>query len=248
MPTSHGVEAGQGFALNEGLDLAALRASFQRSGRLEIRDFLARGIAEKLRSHLLDRQDWKLVLNAGSGVYEIPREAMAAMNAAQRRELEERVIVAARSGFHYRYESIRVPDDEGERQIRDTLLDRFVSFMSSRTVVDLVGAITGAAGIAFADGQATAYSSGHFLTLHDDAVEEKNRRAAYVFGLQPNWRADWGGLLMFHGRDGNIEEAFTPAMGALRLFKVPAPHSVSYVAPFAPEPRLSVTGWFRADR
>ena len=42
---------------------------------------------------------------------------------------------------------------------------------------------------------------------------------------------------MFHGDDGNIEEAFAPAMGALRLFAVPKLHSVSYVTPFAPEPR-----------
>jgi SM-20-related protein len=36
------------------------------------------------------------------------------------------------------------------------------------------------------------------------------------------------------------------AMGALRLFAVPKLHSVSYVTPFAPEPRLSVTGWLRS--
>ncbi len=60
-------------------------------------------------------------------------------------------------------------------------------------------------------------------------------------------RAEWGGLLMFHGNDGNIEEAFTPAMGALRIFAVPALHSVSYVTPLAPEPRLSITGWLRSS-
>lgn len=235
------------FAVNPSIDEGVLRDSFERSGRIEIHDFLTAGHAERLRRHLIERRDWRLVLNAGSGVYEIPRDAFAALSADQKRELDERVIRAARDGFHYRYESIRVPDDEAGRESGGTLLDSFVSFLSSEPVLQLVRAVTGADDIGFADGQATAYSSGHFLTRHDDDAEGKERRAAFVFGLQPGWSADWGGLLMFHGPDGNIEEAFTPAMGALRLFRVPAPHSVSFVTPFAPEPRLSVTGWFRAS-
>ena len=155
-------------------------------------------------------------------------------------------LAAARTGFHYRYEAIRVSDFDAERSATGTLLDRFIQFMSSAEVLDFLKDIIGSSELAFADGQATAYSPGHFLTRHDDDVAGKHRLAAYVFGLQPGWQADWGGLLMFHGRDGNIEEAFTPAMGALRLFAVPAPHSVSCVAPFAPEPRLSVTGWLRS--
>ena len=51
---------------------------------------------------------------------------------------------------------------------------------------------------------------------------------------------------MFHDANDDVEEAFTPRMGALRLFEVPVRHSVSYVNPIAPEARLSVTGWLRA--
>lgn len=233
------------FSLRDTIDVAQLAASFQARGRVEVRDFIAARDAKSLRTHLLERGDWKLVLNAGAQVYEIPRSGQAALSEQQRRELDARVAAEARGGFQYRYESIRVPDDDAERRRRGTALDAFVRFMSSDVVLELVARITGNHDLHFADGQATAYSSGHFLTLHDDDVKGKHRRAAYVLGLQPNWKADWGGLLMFHSKDGNIEEAFTPALGALRLFKVPAAHSVSYVAPFAPEPRLSVTGWFR---
>jgi len=245
---TNGAGQDEAFSVNPLINEGALRDLFERSGRIEIRDFLAAGQAERLRRHLTDRRDWRLVLNAGSGVYEIPRDAFASLSADQKRELDERVIHAARAGFHYRYESIRVPDEDSARERGGSLLESFVRFLSSEPVLELVRTITGAGDIGFADGQATAYSSGHFLTRHDDDAKGKGRRAAFVFGLQPGWSADWGGLLMFHGEDGNIEEAFTPAMGALRLFRVPAPHSVSYVTPFAPEPRLSVTGWFRVSR
>ena len=233
------------FALAPRPDLAALREAFAATGRIEIPDLLAPAQAESLRNRLVARDDWLLGLNAGERVYEIPPAGARAMTAEQWRELDTMVANAARRGFQYRYESIRVSDDPDARDPVDPLAG-FVSFMSSRPVLDLIADITGIDDLEFADGQATAYRSGHFLTRHDDDVAGKRRRAAYVFGLSPDWRAEWGGLLMFHRTDGNIAEAFSPAMGALRLFAVPVTHSVSYVTPFAPEPRLSVTGWLRA--
>ena len=103
--------------------------------------------------------------------------------------------------------------------------------------------MTGAADIAFADAQATAYAPGDFLTAHDDNVAGKARRAAYVLGLTPGWRTDWGGLLLFH-RDST---AWVPRFNTLNLFGVPQPHSVSQVASFAGNRRYAVTGWLRAS-
>lgn len=234
------------FTLRSSIDVDEARKRFAECGRVEIRDFLGTGGAYALRTHLLERSDWTLVVNAGERVYEIPRADYAGLSKQQRDELDVRVTEAARTGFQYRYEAVRVPDGKTERKQRGSLLDRFIMFMSSSDVLELIGAITSIDDFQFADGQATAYLPGSFLTAHDDDVTGKNRRAAYVMGLAPDWRVEWGGLLMFHGNDGNIEEAFAPALGALRLFRVPCLHSVSYVTPMAPEPRLSVTGWLRA--
>lgn len=235
------------FYISEDIDLTRLQTVFRVKGRVEIPGFIPLALAEKLRDSLRERDDWTLVLNAGEKVYEIERQQLAYMTNEQYAELDKRVISAGRSGFQYRYEAIRTPDDEAGRIERDSILDQFVRFMASRDVLKLLSEIIGNDRIQFADGQATAYSHGHFLTSHDDNVAGKFRHAAYVLGLSPHWRAEWGGLLMFHGKDGNIEEAFVPAMGALRLFAVPQPHSVSYVTPMAPEPRLSVTGWLRSN-
>jgi Rps23 Pro-64 3,4-dihydroxylase Tpa1-like proline 4-hydroxylase len=38
---------------------------------------------------------------------------------------------------------------------------------------------------------------------------------------------------------------FIPDFNVLRLFSVPQTHHVSYVAPWAAERRLSITGWLR---
>lgn len=236
------------FALHPSIDADALHRRFAATGHVQIAPFLAAPGAAALRDQLAGREDWRLVLNAGARVYEIDRAGRAAMSDEQRNHLERLVAQAAISGFQYRYETIRVPDEAPARTASATLLDRFATFLSEGPARELMRAITGAADILFADAQATCYGPGHFLTVHDDDIEGKQRRAAYVFGLTPEWRAEWGGLLMFHDAQGDIARALLPRMNALNLFAVPQPHSVSLVTPFAGAQRVSVTGWLRAAR
>ena len=233
-------------ALAARLDAGALRKAFRRDGFVQIAPFLREGDAAALRSHLSAREDWRLVLNAGPKVYEIDRAGQAAISEAERRKLDELVTQAASTGFQYRFETIRVPDSPTARAASATWLDQFATFLSEPPLRDQLRTITEARDIAFADAQATSYSAGHFLTAHDDDVEGKNRRAAYVFGLTRNWRPEHGGLLMFHDGRGEIERALVPGHNVLTLFSVPRVHSVSYVTSFAPGARLSVTGWLRA--
>ncbi|MDO9369258.1 MAG: 2OG-Fe(II) oxygenase family protein [Sphingopyxis sp.] len=232
------------YRLSDRIDWDALKQQFSRRGRVEIAGFLADGQAEALRTHLCARQDWKLVMNAGDKVYELTRAAYAALTEVQRDDLGQLIVRAGRDGFQYRYEAIRAPDG-GDADAPDPL-PGFIAFLSSPAVLERLNHVLGSGTAGFADGQATSYGDGHFLTCHDDDVAGKRRQAAYVYSLTPGWRPEWGGLLMFHGSDGNIEEAFAPQMGALRLFSVPQRHSVSYVTPVAPEPRVSITGWLRA--
>lgn len=232
------------FTLHPGIDPASLRGEYASTGRVAIDPFLDSGSAMILRDHLLAREDWTLVMNAGDKVFEMPCQAEAALTREQRATLDAKVAEAATFGFQYRYDSIRVPDEQEARDRAGTALDRFASFISSREVVALLERVTGTA-IDFADVQATGYRPGHFLTGHDDNVAGKNRSAAYVFGLTPRWRIEWGGLLLFHGEGATVDHGFVPAFNALRLFRVPAQHSVSQVVSYAPERRLSVTGWLR---
>ncbi|HEX9954436.1 MAG TPA: 2OG-Fe(II) oxygenase family protein [Allosphingosinicella sp.] len=238
--------AAAAFRLNPHLDRESLAARFRAAGRVNIPDFLEEPGPSRLHSLLRASDEWQLVLNEGDKVFEISRSAFASLDPEAKERLEAAVHAAARYEFQYLFESIRVPDEEEARRERADALADFASFLSSPDVVALLRYITGRSEIDFADAQATAYGLGHFLSAHDDAVEGKNRQAAYVFGLSPVWRPEWGGLLLFHGADGHIEEAFVPKFNALTLFAVPQPHSVSIVAPFAAARRYSVTGWLRS--
>ncbi|HEX8444477.1 MAG TPA: 2OG-Fe(II) oxygenase family protein [Allosphingosinicella sp.] len=235
------------FALNPRLDRERLAEDFARRGRLHIPSFLDADGGDPLLQHLKARDDWRLVINQGEKLFELERKAQAQLTPVQLEQLETAVRQAARQGFQFRFETIRVPDPEQERAKEGSLLSELAIFLSSYEVLGFFRQVTGRPEIAFADAQGTAYGPGHFLTVHDDEVAGKDRVAAYVLNLTPEWRIDWGGLLMFHGADGHVEEAYAPRFNALNIFSVPQAHSVSYVTPFVPNRRYAVTGWLRAS-
>jgi Rps23 Pro-64 3,4-dihydroxylase Tpa1-like proline 4-hydroxylase len=234
------------FRINPDLDPEALAAEYQAAGRIHIPDFLERTCAERLLAFLQGSEAWKLVFNHQDKLFELDRSTQAGLTALQREQFDLGVYAAARTGFQFRYETLRAPDEDSERSADPNLLNRFARFLSSEPALSFLRTVTGAGDVTFADAQATAYGPGHFLTTHDDDVTGKNRRAAYVFNLSKAWRAEWGGLLTFHEAGSGRAEAYVPSFNALNLLAVPQPHCVGLVAPFAGGRRYSVTGWLRA--
>ncbi len=234
------------FALNPQLDQERIASTLAASRRVQIAQFLNAADAEALARHLAGAKSWIHVLNAGDKVFEIGCDALERMDQAQQTVLSRKADEAAAHGFQFRFDTIRVPDDEGQRTASGQLLDDFASFMSSPAMVGWFRSVAHCDEIDFADCQATRYRQGHYLTRHDDAVEEKRRHFAYVLSLTAGWRAEWGGLLMFPDDGASSIEAFVPQFNTLTLFAVGQQHSVAQVASYAPEPRLSVTGWLRS--
>lgn len=234
------------FRLSPDLDAAALGALYRRDGRVRIHDFMIADDAARLRQHLSQRDDWRQVLNSGDKVFELDRATRAQMTDTQRSALDDGVMAGVRDGFQYRYESIRVSDAAAARHAAADLLNDFAIWLSGPEPLALLRRITGADDIVYADAQATAYAPGDLLTAHDDAVAGKDRRAAYVLGLNPRWRPEWGGILLFHEDDGSVTGS-VPAFNTLDILSVPQPHSVSMVTRAAPNRRYSITGWLRAQ-
>lgn len=234
------------FELDPLLDPESLAAHYRPRRRLHIPGLLKAEGAKRLLLELHQSGEWKFIYNQGEQRWELTREDQAALTAEEKVQLQTDLHKGAREGFQFGYEYIHATDGRRIPAASTRLVDEFASFMSSEPMLRFLRKVTGCHDISYADAQATAYGPGHFLTVHDDDVQGKNRRAAYVFGLTPNWKADWGGLLMFHSDDGHVDESYVPMFNALNIFGVPQTHSVSVVAPFAPHPRYSVTGWLRA--
>lgn len=231
--------------LNPDLDLPALASEYTAAGRVRVQHLLADEGVEAFYHHLVGRDDWWQLINTADGVLELDRAARARMTPGERAELDRDVYARAHMGFQYRYEALRVPDDDDASADDADLLAEFARLMSSEPMLAMLRTVTGCTELAFTDGQATAYGPGDFLTGHDDDVPGKNRLAAYVFGMTPRWKPEWGGLLLFHGAGEASVAGHVPRFNTLDLFAVPQRHSVSLVTPAAQGSRYAVTGWLR---
>ena len=235
------------FEINPDLDVTALAKEYAANSRVRITQLLGRsGLAELY--HFLEGHDgWWQLINTPDGVLEFDRKTRSRMTKRRIAELDAQVHAGVRTGFQYRYEGLRVPDDPDQVCSDEDPLAAFARLMCSDPMLELLRAITGHSEIAFTDGHATAYGPGDFLTGHDDNVAGKGRIAAYVFGMTPQWRLEWGGILLFHGPGGETVTGHVPRFNTLDLFSVPQQHSVSMVTAAAPKRRYAVTGWLRAE-
>lgn len=221
-----------------------IAARFRR--RAHIPEFLRASDAAAVHQALVDLPRWNTVTRSAERHLDLDAAGLGALGPDERTRFQSAVHSLAQRSFQYLFDNYPIADAYYGGTIVSAELARLFEFLNSAETIAFVREVTGIADISFADAQATRYKPGHFLTEHDDAVDGKNRRAAFVLNLTPEWRADWGGLLMFIDQDGHVEQAYTPKFNALNIFTVPQRHCVSVVAPFAPSARYSITGWFRS--
>lgn len=224
-------------------ELAQARTRLVASGRTQIRDLLEPTYARALQT-AAHQVDYNVVTRRQSGHVDLPAAWLASLDPQQKQGLGEAVQTSARRDFQYLYDNHPISDLTELGQAAP-VWSALVAFLNGDAFLGLMRQVTGEPAIALADAQLTRFRRGHFLTEHHDHAEGKKRFFAYVLGLSPEWPIDWGGLLAFHGEDGNVAEAFTPRFNTLSLLKVPCAHSVTQVALNAGADRLSVTGWLR---
>jgi SM-20-related protein len=230
-------------ALAAGLDTRSAAAAFSRSGRVRIENVLAAASAQRLYTCLAHETPWRLVYNDGARNIVLDRRSS---DPGAQGEILQAALVRARDRFQYVYDSYPMVTAYLSREDPDLFLHRMLEWLNSPAVLQIVRDVTGIAGIQKADAQATLYRPGHFLMRHDDTgAGSEQRLVAYVLNMTRQWSADWGGLLHFLDSRGAVVETWLPGFNVLALFRVPVQHCVSYVSPFAAEPRLAITGWFR---
>ncbi|WP_411289284.1 2OG-Fe(II) oxygenase [Phenylobacterium sp.] len=233
-------------ALNPALRAADHAQAYRRDGVVQIEGLFPAPAAEVLGAVLERSTPWSLVHSSEAGEHVIVEGAeLAEMTQDGLKARVAEVARRASGGFGYIY--LVYPMINAYLDGRDPghPLHALTEFLNSPPFMDFVRAVTGEP-VVKVDAQASHYRPGHFLTLHDD-LGVGERRAAYTIGFTRAWRPDWGGQLMFHDEQGDIWRGFLPRFNVLTLFKVPMQHSVAAVAPYAAQPRLTVTGWLRDD-
>ncbi|MEG1452047.1 2OG-Fe(II) oxygenase [Brevundimonas sp.] len=223
--------------------LTAIRSRLALMGRAQIDGFLSEVSARNLHQ-AASSESYNVVSRRATGHMDMSQQWLDMLTPPQKTGLAQTIQEAATTDFQYLYDNYPVYDAV-EDGVAPPVWKSVYDFLNGEAFLELMRDITGEARIAMADAQLTRFRRGHFLTEHSDEAEGKNRYYAYVLNLTPVWRIDWGGLLAFHGEDGNVAEAFTPCFNTLNLLKVPTPHSVTQVALSAGAERISITGWLR---
>ena len=240
------------FEINPQLDRDTLTARFAATGRVQIRNVLTEETAREIQMILSRATKWGMAVQAGDGPDKKPQsfrqEEIQAAGGAER--VNAAAIAAHQAsangeyGFRFaHYPIVAAIQEEWEPGGPHELL---LEYINAPDFLDLARQVTGIPGLHKADGQATLFAPNHYLGRHIDSHVMEGWRVAYVLNLsRDDWHPDWGGYLLFLDEDGDVVEGFKPRFNSLNLFAVPTSHLVSYVPPFAPMGRTSITGWLR---
>ncbi len=233
--------------LNATLDIDTLTARYAEDDRVRIESLLDTGFAERVQAACRDDISYEYLCHIDGQNLVLSEEQLRSLSPEQMAELQQKVTLAASEGVGFFYggyqmgRAARQTDDQ-RLQFVHSLFD----FVNSEEMLSFINRVTGRDDIVSADAQFTRYTPGHFLTRHKDDITRERREIAYVMGFSQRWHPDWGGLLQFFGDDGTPRDFWIPQFNTLSLFDVRHVHAVSYVTPFAKEPRLSLTGWFQS--
>lgn len=233
--------------LDPGLRPVDYRPVFQAHRRLHVPDFLRPDDARDLQELLRGIGGWTRSIHLEEGRdLDIPVDKLEALPADERARIEASLAESSTDSLQYMFDTVRISSVLKAGQSVPGPLKAVHDFLNGDAFLAFVARLTGDDRVAFADVMATRYLPGHFLTAHGDEHPQERRLYAYVLNLTPQWRADWGGVLMFLDQDGHVAEGYVPAFNALNIFAVPQTHAVSMVTRLARTPRLSVTGWIHA--
>jgi len=226
--------------LNPALDCGTLASTFARTGRVHIADALRLASAERVYRCLREETPWSLLVHK-DGKSADP----TGLTPSDRARLAAGSWEYGRDRFAYCYDHHHLSYGlEPYLQSRHYHA-RVVEFLNSSAFISFMRRMTGMEAIVYTEAHATLYRPGDFLTTHNDHLPGKNRLAAYVLNMTPDWRTDWGGSLQFLDINGKVEEHYVPAFNALNVFRVPQIHRVDRVTPHAGL-RYSITGWFHS--
>ncbi|MDQ2780552.1 MAG: 2OG-Fe(II) oxygenase [Pseudomonadota bacterium] len=235
------------YQLNTNLNLPSLHRDYLAKRRGQVRDFFSDDCAEQILQHLSADTPWGLAFNQGDRVTQLSAEQVGALTAEQQRQVAAVISEGARKGYQFLYHYYPLLANYFDpAQPRTPLFDVF-EYLNSEPFLRFVRDLTGLRSIRWADAQATLFRAGHFLKYHTDENPRERRVAAYVLNFTKDWGRDWGGYLQFFNEQYDIEEGLRPVFNALNIFTVPAHHSVSQIANYAPGNRFSITGWLRED-
>jgi len=233
--------------LNHELDWDKIRDDLTTNNHTVVPDILRPDIAEKITDCLMKEVPWEIAFRQGDKDVVVSQQDVRSWTAEQNATFHKNLIKQAREKYQFYYNRYPMIEAYIKGQNSGLFLHKVTEFLNGEDFLKFSHHITGDLEIRKAEPHASCYVTGNFLKLHDDhSSPEQDRRYALVFNFSKNWVSDWGGLLQLV-EDNKVIETVVPTFNSVSILRLPQPHQVSYVAPYAAAPRFAITTWLRAD-
>lgn len=227
-----------------------------KQGRTRIETIFNPKSASLIHAALSQDTPWHLAYSDDESVArELSPSELAALSEQDHADLLQGVYKRAGNQYQYVYKFFPIINAILQNQLNpNSTLYQIATFLNGTEFLKYARQLTGDHAIVKFNPVATRYDPGHFLNMHDDFGDGREshsngqRLYAVVFGFSRDWASNWGGGTNFFAEaDSSWAETWYPGFNTMTIFKVPALHSVSPVAPFAQANRYSITGWLRSD-
>ncbi|MCL1137646.1 2OG-Fe(II) oxygenase family protein [Shewanella pneumatophori] len=222
------------------LDWDSLKNQYKKDDRIKISDIWLPEDANKINQCLTSETEFSHAYTQNGRPLVSSDKELRDMTSNAQKSLFQNLYQDASKGVGFWYGRHMVTPSSPR------LLNTVKSYLNSDSLLENIRYISDRPDIKLASAQGTRYTPGNFLTRHRDVVEREGRILAFVLGFTPKWHPDWGGLLQFYQDDGTPRDAWTPEFNSMTLFDVKHVHAVTYLTPFCPSQRFSITGWFRS--
>jgi SM-20-related protein len=227
-------------AFSTSLDWDAIKNEYQKDLRVRVDNIWTAEHANMIGQSLAKKTQFGHAYTQDGRAIESSEQTLASMSLAERKQLFGNLYKDASNGVGFWYGRHMVNPSSPK------ILVDAKDYLNSEAALEKIRYISGRSDIKLASAQGTRYTAGNFLTRHNDILEREGRILAFVLSFTPKWHPDWGGLLQFYQNDGTPRDAWTPKFNSMTLFDVRHVHAVTYLPPFSPIQRLSITGWFRS--
>jgi len=223
-------------------DLELIKRSYEEDKRTQVLNILEHDTAGRIAKALNDDILYENAYYVDNQFKTISLDQLERLSPQQQTQFMHDIYKGASQGEGFYYGRKPLKKDGFDKG----MVQQAFEWLNANETLESIKHISGFDDIVAASAQATRFYPGHFLTRHNDIHATEQRRVAYVLNLTPKWHPDWCGLLQFYYPDGAPKDAWVPHFNSLCLFDVNHVHGVTHVAPFATQPRLSISGWFRA--
>jgi len=228
-------------AFSNELNWESIKQQYRKDQRVCITNVWSKEVAESISNCLQKETNFSHAYTLAGQPTESSDQEIKAMKPQQQHDLFRSIYSDAAQGAGFFYGRHAIEHNSPK------LLQAVKEYFNSSALLKKISDLSGKGNLNLASAQGTRYVKGSFLTRHRDVVANEGRVLAYVLSFTPVWHPDCGGLLQFYQDDGTPRDAWTPQFNSLTIFDVRHVHSVTYVPPFAPSQRVSITGWFRSQ-